>query len=282
MSHYLLIDSNYLAHRSFHVMGGLSYRGGPTGVIYGVLRDIQALRDRFATDNLVFCWDHGRSRRELDYRFYKETRRSRTYTVEQMTALTGLHTQIKQLKETVLPDLGFKNNFYSEGFEGDDIIASICAGFDNGTSATIVSGDSDLYQLLTSRVNYFNPRGSETITRSTFKHRYGIPPTLWARVKAIAGCDSDDISGVQGVGEKTAIKYLKGELDEKCEAFKKIEKAKTFIARNLKLTLLPYEGCPDYDLREQPPISAKTWKSVTMRFGMVSLNKTQRKREGFF
>ena len=75
MNHWIVIDATYLAHRAYHSKPYLSHEGGPTGVIFGVLKDIQLFRRQFATDRLVFCFDHGKGLREIKVPYYKSTRR---------------------------------------------------------------------------------------------------------------------------------------------------------------------------------------------------------------
>lgn len=278
----LLIDSNYLCYRSFFTTGSMKSGGLPTGVIYGFLRDMVTLQDRFSTNNLIFCFDHGRGLREKAFPFYKAKRREKQkQDIAKTLEYEELREQICELKEQILPELGITAICYTDGYEADDVIASfVFNNLDHANDLVIVSGDKDLYQLLLPGVTMFNPRGEVTMNRKRFKKEYGIPPCDWPEVKAIAGCVSDDIPGIKGVGEKTALKYMQWELNEKLASYKKIRESRELIERNLKLIKLPYEGCPVFKIPTRPmeTINQKLWKQVMDRFDIKSLRSPRSQR----
>lgn len=275
----LLIDAHYLAWRAFHTTGGLSHGGIGTGVLYGFFRDIKTLRERFYTDQLVFAFDSGESLREQETPTYKQNRRTQYRSEEEEAAYRGMKRQIYKLREEVLPkDLKFKNVLMEPGYEGDDVIASVCGSYPH--EIIIISGDADLFQLLNSRVSIYNPRKGKMITETSFKKEYGITPRQWISVKAISGCKTDNIEGVKGVGEKTAISYIKGELRKTSPRFALIEDHAEMIRANLRLVRLPFPGCPDFDIAHQPDIDERVWRDTMFAFGIKSLNEV--KQKGFF
>jgi DNA polymerase-1 len=112
------------------------------------------------------------------------------------------------------------------------------------------SGDQDLYQLLDYTDMYSMPKSTEIkhITRQTFIEKYGITPKEWVKVKQIAGCTSDTVPGIKGVGETTAIKYLLGQLKPKSVKYRDIEAGADIIKRNEWLVKIPLPGTKKYEI----------------------------------
>lgn len=272
---WVILDVNNLCHRAFHAMGGLSHNGAPTGAVFGLVRDALAYRDRWQATGIVFCFDDGESLRKQIYPQYKSKRRQ-DETEEKRIARCELYDQIDCLKYHWLNKVGFRNSFYAPGYEADDVIASVVKGLPPADDAIIVSSDHDLYQLLKRRRRVdcmgntliFHPKG-ETIDWTVFIGKYEVGPAQWPIVKAMAGCPSDNIIGIRGVGEKTAIKHLTGRLLPGVIR-KRINESSGIVASNLLLTSLPYEGCPEFE--PQPDnVSDREWRKFTEAFGMKSL-----------
>jgi hypothetical protein len=156
------------------------------------------------TKQIAFCFDHGKPKRARLYPAYKANRKPES--IEDKEHRSERNRQINLLRNEYLPAIGFKNVFWQEGYEADDLIASIVRSNARLTDIAILSSDKDLYQLLSPRVFMWN-RGKKT-TLQSFYQEWGIKPDRWAEVKAMAGCTSDNIEGIDGVGEKTAIKFL--------------------------------------------------------------------------
>lgn len=271
----VIIDCHYLCHRAFHATKGrLTFDGEQTGVIYGVLVELQQLRSRFNTNQLIFCFDSPKSLRENIYPEYKSSRRNRTYTEDEETTITQLRKQIVALRTEILPDLGYINIFQEDGYEGDDLIFQVREfTTKKKQEAVVVTGDSDLYQVINSRTILYNPNTKAIMNLAKFKEKYGIHPDEWALVKAIAGCSSDDIAGISGVGEVTAIKYLTGQLNKTGVTYQKIKAGWDVIESNLSLVELPFAGCPSVVISEQQEIREKIWRSVVDKYGIRLLMK---------
>jgi 5'-3' exonuclease len=277
MSTHLLIDSNFLAYRSYHAMGELSFGAIKTGVIYGFLKEVIGLQDRFGTDCVVFCFDLGNPKRKEIMPCYKQKRHAlREMTEEARESRLFMRAQVDKLREEYLPRIGYKNIHAQWGYEADDVIASVCTTLPEGDDAIIVSADGDLYQLLSERVSIFQPkmfkRDARFITLQSFKKQHGIHPKHWARVKALAGCVSDEIPGVEGVGEKTALKFLRGELKKGSVARLAIRKAfdAGAVALNLRVVGLPYVGTQVFKLQKDE-LSHEGWQEVCASLGLRSL-----------
>lgn len=279
MKTWILLDVSYLCYRAFFTTGRLEWGGDPTGVIYGFLRDLSTFKAQFmgyGEPRLVFCFDHGKLLREELCPGYKESRR-RNVDDEQAVAIEGMRNQVEKLKWTYLEQLGYSNIFFQKGYEADDIIASLVKfTIPKGDTTVIVSADKDLYQLLSKRVMMFNPAKQELVTAKYFRQKYGIGPEHWADVKALAGCHSDCIPGIVGVGEKTAIKYIRGELKPTSAAYKRIESAvdtesaTRALATNYVLVRLPFDKCKVFQLSKDNP-TENSWRDLTEKLGMTTL-----------
>lgn len=278
-SPWLVLDCNYLCYRAFHAMRGLSHGGIETGVIYGFLRDLQVLEDSHASDRFVFCFDYGVGLREQEFPFYKASRRTKQLTEEHAIAYSDLRRQMDVLREDILPFVGFKNILFAEGFEADDIIASVCHSLKDSEAAIIVSTDHDLYQLLRSNVWMWNPQTKKAYTDFSLIKEFGVKPQQWAKVKAIAGCKTDDIPGIVGIGEKTAAKYVAGTLNRNHVAYDRIVYGREFWKKNLQLVRLPYRNTPAFPI-ERNRFNLANYRSIVGSLGMQSLLKKVRDRNG--
>jgi DNA polymerase-1 len=266
---WLIIDGNYLCHRAFHAFRELSFDNARTGVVFGFLKDILYLRDLHGTQRFAFCFDHGRSLRCGMYAEYKGNRH-REQTPEERAAFNELGNQIYLLKTRYLKELGFKNIFYEQGYEADDLIASLCQRLTKVQSGIIVSSDHDLFQLLSEQVCLWSPQRKQAVTHTSFAEEFGVTPAQWPRVKAIAGCKSDNIPGVVGVGEKTAAKYVRGDLTANSKAFQKIEETKPIWKALRGLVKLPFPGTPECPLQPDQ-LDQVAWRALTKRLGMHSI-----------
>lgn len=231
----LIIDSHYLCYRSFYTIAeNLQFRKHDTNIIYGFLMQLKKLAEQFDTNQFVFCFDSPKSYRKMLYPQYK----TRPLKPDVAARLKVARYQFEELEEEVLPWMGFQNVYSQNGYESDDIIAELC--FRCPDDYIIVSGDEDLYQLLdegpvreTRMYNF-----TKTMKASDIRMAYGIDPQQWRMVKAIAGCTSDTVEGIEGAGETKAIKYiLKSLPDGKIKT--RIDEGYDIIQRNLDLVALP-------------------------------------------
>ena len=272
---YLLLDCNYLCHRAKHTTGGLSYGGDATGVIYGFLKSLTGFQSLFNTSNFVFCWDSNTSKRREIYPEYKANRKDKEYTDEEIEFDKAFRKQIKKLRTTYLPMIGFKNVFIQRGYESDDIMASVALQLSQcGNEAIIITSDHDLYQCISANVSCYNPQTNKIMTLQGFKKQYGIESYEWVLAKAIAGCTSDNIEGVKGVGEKTAIKYLKTQLKTTDKKYYDISclDGKTIFERNFPLVKLPMKGTQRFKLKRDK-LSEQGWYQVVKLLGMKSIRE---------
>src|SRR5574337_1275164 len=123
----ILIDANALAHKARHTLGELTTETMRVGIIFGFLLQIQKLAKDNDTTDIIFCWDSNTSKRQKLFPEYKEARRTMKAekTPEEKEEDKLAYAQFDILYDEVLPLLGFTNNYKIEGYEADDLIASI-------------------------------------------------------------------------------------------------------------------------------------------------------------
>jgi len=266
---YIIVDCNYICHRAKHSVGHLEFKGIQTGVAYGFLCEMLHLMEFHRSRNLVFCWDYGKNKRKEIYPGYKKRD---PMTEEEIEERKDFQRQQKLLREEYLPAVGFKNIFYQWGYEADDMIAAFAESVQIENEGVIISSDKDLLQCISPNVS-FNAPGKPCLSYQGFYREYGIMPSDWAKVKALAGCLSDKIEGIKGVGEKTALKYLKKELNTKSKVYKRIisHEGKHIRKRNYRLVKLPFRGTRLPSLQKDE-LSLDKWNEVIVkRLGMRSL-----------
>lgn len=267
---WLILDVSFLCHRAFHAMPELSHKGKSSGVVFGFFKTLVDLKDEFNTDRVVFCFEHKHLFRRDVYPTYKQRRHRQGAPPEEQEARKAIGIQISELQNRHLPRIGFKNIFSFRGMESDDIMAKIAQ--EESDEIVLVTGDSDLLQCLRSNVSIYSPIKRMRITEESFTNKYGIRPSQWAVAKAIAGCTSDEVEGIRGVGELTALRYLRGELKHTSATYHRIRSRQGLatIRRNRQLIELPYEGCPTPTL-EEDEVDHDEWRKVCGLLGMKSI-----------
>lgn len=264
-----IFDANYMARRAHYSNAGLSLENG---AIFGFLRDVAGTVEFLRAETAVFCFDSEFSERLKIYPDYKKERKARLkkLTEAEYEREIDFHRQIAKLPN-ILTEIGYQNIFDQRGYEADDLIADCCKRFHG--RKFLISSDRDLFQLLTDRVSCWNPQQKKMTTKTSFERTYEIPPEEWVAVKAIAGCSSDDIVGVYGVGEKTAIKYIRGDLSKKTQAYGKIKTTKEQTQQNRILVRLPFPGTMECLPRTDDNPTADGWAAVAKKLKMPFLKR---------
>lgn len=275
----VIVDCNAVCYAAYYTAGNLSYGGQDTGIIYSFFSQIQHVCKAVQAAHVAFCWDSRQSRRKLLFPEYKSNRKKDD---PQLLRALG---QFKRLRKDVLPRLNFRNCFHCTGFEADDLIASLCL-HDAPTEDVeyiILSGDQDLYQLLSPRVSMYKlGKSGRRYTLADFMQEFGIPVSRWSEVKAIAGCTSDAIRGIPGIGEKRAIQFYQGKCPVVwCDKIKSIEGLR-IRRRNRPLVTLPLEGTPElhFDWSKKP--SFAEWISLCEELGFSSFLRRMADWESIF
>lgn len=270
---WIVVDVSALAYRGIHTMGDLSYQGVGTGAVYSVLRTTMDMMDRYGTRFVAFCFDGGRSARLKHNPEYKANRYAKDEPEDVRKARIEVRSQLDRLQTQYLPQIGFRNVFHQVGYEADDLIASVCKNRLRDTEFVVVTEDADLLQLLEEdRVSVWNPGQKRLRTEATFRRDKGISPRDWAKVKAIAGCPSDNVVGVVGVGEKRAIDFINKTLKTNTVSYKHIQAAWNdgVIPNNYRLVRLPFPGTMDCQLVEDEFTQAK-WNRVMDSLGIKTI-----------
>lgn len=276
----LIVDCCAVSHRSMHTTGELKYNGQYTGIKYGFFSQLYTILQKYKPENICFVWDSRSNKRKEIYPSYKEKRslKKKERTEEEKIFYGKCFEQFDELYEEVLPKIGIKNNYKVKGLEGDDLIASIC--FNNKGSKVIATSDNDMYQLLNDETIIYDIRKKKQFTKDDFKKEYTIDSREWVNIKCMAGCNSDEVEGIDRVGIDTAIKYLKKQLKEKSKIYQRIvsDKSIEIRDRNIKLVKLPFEGTPKIKV-EKNNVNFNELKSVFLENGFYSFYEREKFNE---
>ncbi len=199
-----LIDGNSLAYRAFFALPEsiATADGRPTNAIYGFASMMAKILIEHRPQSVIVAWDAGMSGREQEFPQYKAQRPSRP------DLLSEQWPHLAPLAEA----FGFENVKVS-GWEADDVIATLAdQARDAGIPVMVVSGDRDVYQLVSDGVRVMTTSRGVTDTkvydRQGVIDRYGVPPELVPDLIGLKGDTSDNIPGVPGIGDKTAAQLL--------------------------------------------------------------------------
>lgn len=221
---FIIIDGNSLMHRAFYALPNLTNsKGFHTSVIYGFVNMINKILEEYKPKYIGIAFDRkAPTFRHLEYAEYKAGRHK---MAEEMAE------QIPVLKE-VLAAMNIKQSEI-DGFEADDIIGTVAAKCDEkGIPALIVTGDKDAFQLISDNVHtLMTKKGISEIEEydiAKLYDTYRIAPAQITDLKGLMGDASDNIPGVPGVGEKTALEliYQFGTVENVLENVSEIKKNK--------------------------------------------------------
>lgn len=238
----LLVDFKGLAYRAKYTKNiQLNYKDVNTTMVYGILNTILSLAKKFEITKCVLCADtDGVSVRRQEYDGYKD-KSNRPVTEQDMKLNTLFSEEYNRLFKT-FPHFGFPLNILT-GYEADDLLAIYCKQHKNDEKIIIITRDEDIYQCLDSNITIYSPDDKVKKTDKWFRNEYNIEPKDWAMVKAIAGCASDNVKGIKGVGEETALKYLTGVCNP--NQTKKIEENHETVKQCLQVVTLPHPCVAD-------------------------------------
>lgn len=209
----LLVDGSSYLYRAFHAMPDLRNRQNePTGAIQGVLNMLRRLHKDYPADYSACIFDaKGKTFRDDIYPEYKANRASMP---------DDLRSQVAPLHEAITA-MGWPL-IVEEGVEADDVIGALAKQAEReGMRVIISTGDKDISQLVNEHVTIVNTmpnafrKGDEILDVAGVEEKFGIPPGLIVDYLILIGDTSDNVPGVEKVGPKTAVKWLKeyGSLD---------------------------------------------------------------------
>ena len=202
----LILDGNSLINRTFYGIRMLNAPDGtPTNAVYGFLSILQRLLDSESPDSLCVSFDvHAPTFRHLQYAEYKAGRRPMP---------EELQVQLPLLKEVL--DAMAIPRLELAGWEADDILGTVSLReAQKGNECVLVSGDKDVLQLIGEGVRVLHVKTAKGVTETVnytaerFRAEYGFDPPGLVDLKALMGDSSDNLPGVPGVGEKTAMELM--------------------------------------------------------------------------
>ncbi|UCH95209.1 MAG: DNA polymerase I [Candidatus Aminicenantes bacterium] len=225
----ILIDGMYLLFSSFYANRNMrTLKGEPTGAIYGFVTRTEGLIRDFQPGRIGVAFDS----REKTFRHHMYE----PYKAKRLVPPEELLQQIPLVKEYL--NLRGIHLFEVPGFEADDIIATCSKAEDQkGNEVLIFTADKDLFQLVGGHVFIYHPRLKQKLDVEGIKEHFGVSPQQIVDFLSLTGDTSDNIPGVPGVGEKTALKIIEkfGSLDNLLSRLEEVEeKIKKKIENNLE------------------------------------------------
>ena len=272
----LIIDANCLGCIAKFSLPKLSHEDLPTAVPFGFLTALLRLWDRFGDREMVFCWDSRKSLRKRRHSWYK----TRPRKPEEQREWELTYLAFDNLRRDLLPMLGLKNQIRQTGYEADDLLAELARIYRD--KAIIVTTDADLYQTL-KRSRMYNPKTRKLLDREWLSLKHRVSPLNWMWVKAIAGCSTDTVPGVQGVGIKTAVKWInRGIADKWTKRFHDIyNQWDEVVLRNKWLVELPLEGTKVPEIQPNE-MNWQGFLDLCEAFGFESFLAERHRWEEFF
>lgn len=225
----VLVDGSSYLYRAFHAFPPLTNRNGePTGAMYGVLNMLKSLIAQVDPSHIAVVFDaKGKTFRDELFEQYKSHRPPMPDDLR--AQVQPLHTIIKALG---IPLISI------EGVEADDVIGTLAVQASrDGKDVLISTGDKDMAQLVNDHIMLINTMNNTLLDREGVIEKYGIPPELIIDYLALQGDAADNIPGVKGVGEKTALGLLQG-IGSLKEIYANLDKVATLSFRGAK-TLAP-------------------------------------------
>lgn len=198
----ILVDGSSYLYRAYHALPPLTNsKGVPTGAVKGVINMMRRLQKDYPQSTLVVVFDaKGKTFRDEIYSDYKAHRPPMPDDLR--VQIEPIHNIIKAMG---LPML------IIDGVEADDVIGTLAVQATAAEQPVVIStGDKDIAQLVNEHITLINTMNNSTLDRAGVIEKFGIPPELIIDYLALLGDKSDNIPGVPGVGEKTALGLLQG------------------------------------------------------------------------
>ena len=195
-----LIDGSSYLFRAFYAIGHLSNsRGLPTNAIFGFTQMLLKVLKDHQPDYLAVIFDSKAPTFRSEV--YKEYKANRPAMPE------GLSLQIPYIKKIIE---GYRIAFLEmDGYEADDLIGTVAKGVEDEVDVVIITGDKDILQMVSDRIQTYDTMKEKKFGLEEVIQRYGVRPEQVVEVMGLAGDAIDNIPGVPGIGEKTAIQLIK-------------------------------------------------------------------------
>ncbi len=270
-----LIDGNSYIYRAFYAIRGLSTSTGvPTNAVYGFTTMLlKILREKKPEYFAVVFDAPGPTKRHEAYEKYKAHRPAMP---------DDLRPQIPLIKE--ITDSFSIRMIEKDGYEADDILGAIARDAESrGLDVYIVTGDKDMCQAVSRRIRLYDTMKERITAEEDVVQRFGVEPSRFPEIIALTGDVSDNIPGVPGIGEKTAVKLLKefGSLDNLISNPEKIKNARIRKAvcahmENIKLSrelaTIHYDVPIDISVEDLRP-GEPDWPRVLEQFRRLEFSR---------
>ena len=221
----VLVDGSSYLYRAFHAFPPLTNSAGePTGAMYGVLNMLKSLISQVQPSHIAVVFDaKGKTFRDEMFEQYKSHRPPMPDDLRKQ--IQPLHDIIRALGIPLL---------VIEGVEADDVIGTLAVAASKANQKVLIStGDKDMAQLVDDNIMLINTMNNTLLDREAVIEKYGIPPELIIDYLALMGDSADNISGVAGVGEKTALGLLQG-IGSMAEIYANLDKVAELPIRGAK------------------------------------------------
>ena len=221
----VLVDGSSYLYRAFHAFPPLTNSAGePTGAMYGVLNMLKSLISQVQPSHIAAVFDaKGKTFRDEMFEQYKSHRPPMPDDLRKQ--IQPLHDIIRALGIPLL---------VIEGVEADDVIGTLAVAASKANQKVLIStGDKDMAQLVDDNIMLINTMNNTLLDREAVIEKYGIPPELIIDYLALMGDSADNIPGVAGVGEKTALGLLQG-IGSMAEIYANLDKVAELPIRGAK------------------------------------------------
>ena len=221
----VLVDGSSYLYRAFHAFPPLTNSAGePTGAMYGVLNMLKSLISQVQPSHIAVVFDaKGKTFRDEMFEQYKSHRPPMPDDLRKQ--IQPLHDIIRALGIPLL---------VIEGVEDDDVIGTLAVAASKANQKVLIStGDKDMAQLVDDNIMLINTMNNTLLDREAVIEKYGIPPELIIDYLALMGDSADNIPGVAGVGEKTALGLLQG-IGSMAEIYANLDKVAELPIRGAK------------------------------------------------
>lgn len=221
----VLVDGSSYLYRAFHAFPPLTNSAGePTGAMYGVLNMLKSLISQVQPSHIAVVFDaKGKTFRDEMFEQYKSHRPPMPDDLRKQ--IEPLHDIIRALGIPLL---------VIEGVEADDVIGTLAVAASKANQKVLIStSDKDMAQLVDDNIMLINTMNNTLLDRDAVIEKYGIPPELIIDYLALMGDSADNIPGVAGVGEKTALGLLQG-IGSMAEIYANLDKVAELPIRGAK------------------------------------------------
>ena len=195
-----IIDASAYIHRAYHAIRPLTTSAGvPTNAVYGFIKLINKIKNEQKPDYIAVCFDHpSKNFRHQLSPVYKANRKQIDEDLIKQMPIARESVQAMNLA-----------SFEMAGFEADDVIGTVAKKAEKeGVKVVIVTGDKDLFQLVNDNIHIWNESKNIMFDSQKVFEKYGLYPDKIVDMLALMGDNCDNVCGVKGIGEKTAVKLI--------------------------------------------------------------------------